>query len=652
MCSNCECNASVPSESEREASRNAVAAVFNVQYDGPQPGWKWLIRGETIESGDTWFNVPDMTMDSETSLIGQEYPCNLDWSRLARRVQVEQATPAQPQEEEGFSLLCEQAQQWWLNKPEPPTGFRYLGLTETVVRGDRWVDRQGYNGMSCQSAVNGTVYREINGCGWDCDENERLSAIIRPIVSEVNTEAEPHVSPLPDEGFLTMREADIVDDKTRMDYVFDVERIHYDAEGRKVNQNVRTMLSEKYPHGYGMAENGLMYEIGYTGKQKNIAFDHLIRNVLRIDRYSTSGARTVERLYAITKWTVLTADGEALHDVFESYRPGSCMSYEKCRHLREIYAQNPDSVAFVYMRKTDNPLAESDCSALYWIGKKRIYLDRMYSSGSIDTKRTLDVLADFLEHKYAKPCVYIYGGGTAKRSEYTPDVTFKLNNPSTPLPYIDTLCYVKDYSSEHIWLSSKRYDVCAQNTQGTWPDGRHGVACCDCGECGDQDDMTEDDDGSWYCSSCWSDRQSYCQWSEESYPSDQVSEVRVYARATAYQQRRGSGEVCWRYLEIAQEQLDSDFVEASDSRGYIHCDHYVETNRGDTVANDPDSGEFTITEDGEIYHPDDVVQVNDGRIMPMDDCIEIDGTWYVSGGEPEAEETEAEETEEATEATR
>jgi hypothetical protein len=55
-------------------------------------------------------------------------------------------------------------------------------------------------------------------------------------------------------------------------------------------------------------------------------------------------------------------------------------------------------------------------------------------------------------------------------------------------------------------------------------------------------------------------------------------------------------------------------------------------------ASDPDSwDDATLTEDGELYHSSDVVQLGDGRTFPADECVEVDGEWYISGEEPEPE---------------
>ena len=47
------------------------------------------------------------------------------------------------------------------------------------------------------------------------------------------------------------------------------------------------------------------------------------------------------------------------------------------------------------------------------------------------------------------------------------------------------------------------------------------------------------------------------------------------------------------------------------------------------------------------------MQLSDGRTYPADDCVEVDGEWYLSGEEPEQgtddEDTDEDTTEQATE---
>jgi hypothetical protein len=76
----------------------------------------------------------------------------------------------------------------------------------------------------------------------------------------------------------------------------------------------------------------------------------------------------------------------------------------------------------------------------------------------------------------------------------------------------------------------------------------------------------------------------------------------------------------------------------------------IEDNRGRTFASDPDSwDDAALTEDGELYHVNDVVQLSDGRTYPYGECVNVDDEWYLSGEEPEAEADDTSENEETTE---
>ena len=108
----------------------------------------------------------------------------------------------------------------------------------------------------------------------------------------------------------------------------------------------------------------------------------------------------------------------------------------------------------------------------------------------------------------------------------------------------------------------------------------------------------------------------------------------------------------WHTLTISDDALSSYFTELSDGT-YASNGNSVEDNRGNTHATDPESWDnVTLTDDGDLYHVNDVVQLSDGRTYPTDDCVEVDGEWYLSGEEPEQEtdeDTDEDTTEQPTE---
>jgi hypothetical protein len=90
-------------------------------------------------------------------------------------------------------------------------------------------------------------------------------------------------------------------------------------------------------------------------------------------------------------------------------------------------------------------------------------------------------------------------------------------------------------------------------------------------------------------------------------------------------------------MSVSSDTISSYFTELHDGT-YAENSLTIEDNRGRTFATDPDSWDDAIlTEDGELYHSSDVVQLPDGRYYPQDECVEVDGEWYLSGEEPEAD---------------
>jgi hypothetical protein len=88
---------------------------------------------------------------------------------------------------------------------------------------------------------------------------------------------------------------------------------------------------------------------------------------------------------------------------------------------------------------------------------------------------------------------------------------------------------------------------------------------------------------------------------------------------------------------VSNDTISAYFTELHDGR-YAENSLTIEDNRGRAFASDPDSwDDAVLTEDGELYHIDDVVRLHDGRTFPADECVEVDGEWYLSGEEPEPE---------------
>jgi hypothetical protein len=406
-----------------------------------------------------------------------------------------------------------------------------------------------------------------------------------------------------------------------------------------------------YPNGWGVTDEGEIYQLGFTGKRTAIRFRAFCDN-MKWATYSEAYNTFCERMFSESVSKIHTTSGDDIHEIFMTYRPGSCMGGdgEDVQSFREVYAINDDCVGIVYAGPKENPLIESVCSCLYWIDTKRIYLDRLYSSGTYHAKLQYDLFADHLEKQYGKPCVPIYCG-SHKRNEWSKDITFKLKNHNAPLPYMDTIQNVKNCNSRHIWMTTKTTGIRCTDTSGTWPDGRGRCKCASCGCAINEDDAYNWNDST-YCSECYSDSVSHCEYTERDFDTEDIQSIELYGYQSLYQSRRASANATspdWHTLSVASDTIDSYFTELHDGR-FAENSLTIEDNRGRTFASDPDSwDDATLTEDGELYHTDDVVQLSDGRTYPQDECVEVNGEWYVSGEEPEPENDDTSENEETTE---
>jgi hypothetical protein len=266
----------------------------------------------------------------------------------------------------------------------------------------------------------------------------------------------------------------------------------------------------------------------------------------------------------------------------------------------------------------------------------------MYSSGTYHAKLQYDLFGDYLEKQYGKPCVPIYTN-SHKREQWSKDITFKLKNHNAPLPYMDTIQNVKDCNSRHIWMTTKTTGIRCTDTSGTWPDGRGRCKCSSCGCAIDEDDAYNWNDST-YCNDCYSDTVGHCEYTQDDCDADDIQSIELYGHQTRYHSHRTgiyATSPDWHTLHVSSDTISAYFTELHNGQ-YAENALTIEDNRGRTFASDPDSwDDATLTEDGELYHTDDVVQLSDGRYYPQDECVEVDGEWYISGEEPEPENDES-----------
>ena len=288
------------------------------------------------------------------------------------------------------------------------------------------------------------------------------------------------------------------------------------------------------------------------------------------------------------------SSGKAIHDVFERFRPGSCMRYSECREFREFYACNPDRIKTIHWEPSSHELMISEGSLLLWISKAGTgYRDRIYSNSYLPycgelIRESLDsrIISEFGESLGISRIVDIYGN-SAPRTKLT---GFRFH--SGLFPYMDTLSHCSIASDGTVSVANYSYDdsVDCKDCSGTDVEsGESGERCCCCNRRTGEDYHCTDY-GDIYCSDCYSENFSYSEYDNSDYPSDSVSCVTLL-------DSRGRE----REITISNDSLDSEFHRYSgeywDSVEYIHGDLSIETTNGEYVSSeDCISGEFDSTD--------------------------------------------------------
>lgn len=367
------------------------------------------------------------------------------------------------------------------------------------------------------------------------------------------------------------------------------------------------MLEPKFIDlGYAITDDGKLSKVSKSGRVSFQAIQSLQNEM------GDNWKRFCLDYIATFPIPVRLAFGDDIHRVFENHRPGSCMRSKDKRDMREVYANNPDDVCAAYAIKDEHELLCSSFSAIIWTGKKTNYIDRIYSSGAAFAG-AVDSFASAIAET-----IFAHNGKTVKTIfgkyagiEHAEKVTFTLqHNSSEPLPWLDSMKVIVGYTDSTVKLSTSGDGEVCQNQDGTCPDGTNTsrYMCCNCSERVDEDDIRTTDNGDCYCDYCYNECFTYCDWSGECYPNDDVSYVTVYA----------NGRV--REMTIADDVLRSDFTECSgDSCEYIHDDDGIELSNGDYISPaDMEEGSYCELDDGSIVELDDAVF-----------CVDIDAYMLV-----------------------
>lgn len=347
------------------------------------------------------------------------------------------------------------------------------------------------------------------------------------------------------------------------------------------------------------------------------------------------------------------ARGEKIHEVFEKHRPDSCMRYDYCREMRQVYADNPEKVSVFYWLKGEHEFSESDGSLLVWDVGDQLLLDRVYASGyypdsrvfltSIVRQIRLLTGASMLDSIYEGLPITTMSGST---------FNIELKHPSNrPLAYMDSFSFVESYGDDFVVLSNKMPDQCTaelDNTTGTLPNGDIGVIpkCCGCNRSVDLDTCKYTRGESPICDDCIA----VCECCNDNLLADDINtvdplgvigEVRICWRCQNSHYRYLSYEGRYAPEEMTVEGLGGrrllretsvrdyngcwqrkiDCKKLSDG-SYCLARHCMTLSDGRVVHYDQ-----TCFVEGVTYHKDDCVKVQ-GRFIPKSEaCQTYDGQY-------------------------
>jgi hypothetical protein len=397
------------------------------------------------------------------------------------------------------------------------------------------------------------------------------------------------------------------------------------------NEEAAELIRKQYAK-FRLLENLELRELGHTGKRRRVSWENASGLWRLLDH---------DKLAYSVPWTI--SEGEDIHEVFEKHRPNSCMRDCSKHELRTLYSLNPDTVKTAHIPKGAAGILQSAVCCLVWYGKESVYIDRRYSDGYLPgmSEAIVRGLAKQLHDSTGKTVKQLWKGDIVPGiPAIEKPVQFTLNRESDLMPWCDSVSYVVDYDDETVTLStsSGHNRVCCQEQSGTDIADSGRCRCCSCGCRVDEADSRCDESGATYCNDCYSERYSYCSWSEQDCPADEIAERTFYGYESLYQRQRhapagGYGvsrtSPDWHTMYISDDAISNYFTELTDGN---YCDDIlvIEDNRGNYYAPD-DEGEYMLTEDGETYHPDDVVTTLNEQIQPKDDCTELhDGTWCLT----------------------
>ena len=320
----------------------------------------------------------------------------------------------------------------------------------------------------------------------------------------------------------------------------------------------------------------------------------------------------------------------------------SCMSDEHSEKAG-IYANNPDVCG---MLVGHNSFLCDAFRALTWSDKRGLKLDRLYGNQS-KTAVPHAMAAHFasqrglqLRTRSACGSHFLSADGRKIHAHFVLDW-----DASDPLPYMDTVRYLKSYTRNTVTIQTRETDTLRRldSQSGESANGTELEPACSCESCGCNCDEEQLYFREWYnggyCESCDDEATGYCEHCEELCDASEMRYVEL--------ERNGQSS---RHKSFCEYCFSNEVSELHDGL-YALTDDCQELHNGDYALTDDcqelHNGDYALTEDCQELHDGDYAltedcqelrdgtyallcessELRDGTYALTDDCIELhDGT--------------------------
>jgi len=298
------------------------------------------------------------------------------------------------------------------------------------------------------------------------------------------------------------------------------------------------------------------------------------------------------------------------------YLKNSCMRHEStygCREYSNFYDNIP-GLKILYKTNDNNKLL---FRALFWNvslnGKRKIFLDRIYGSDA-DNSYLIDLAKerDWLFRIFGDSGVY--NKDYSSLNVFFPSGVDLLERYKQGTPYMDTLSYLTTDNELNNHDGDYRLQECDGNASGR-------ETCCECGNSIDDDYSYTSPNGSFLCENCFYDSYNYCSHCGDPFETNQLHDCdgNYYcedcAEGKGYRECNKCDEWHNEYYIVDDDCYCNDCYE----KYCFHCEDCEEDHVGTSVSvcnetkyvcKDCAEDYIECEECGELFHKDDIVEVN------------------------------------------